>query len=181
MTNKSKSPNWAEVKRTLKDKSNAELLKLISDLYSSSAENKNFINARYAVGSHYLESYKKIISNSIYPDLSSKQWIKLSVGKKAITDYFKASGNELGKLELQMHYLEQGNLCTLNYGDIDERFYSSLESMFASILKSLRKQKSSEQEKYLDRLRVVVSSSESMGWGYHDCISQLLAKYENDV
>lgn len=128
-----------------------------------------------------MEDYKKIISTSVHPDLSNREKFKLSVGKKAIADYFRASKDELGKLELQMHYLEQGNECTLNYGDIDERFYSSLESMFASILASLKKQRSSEHEKYLARLRVVVSSSRKMGWGYHDCIRSLLAEYENDV
>lgn len=71
--------------------------------------------------------------------------------------------------------------CTLNYGDIGEGFYSSLESMFANILTSMKKQESSEQEKYLDRLREVVSSSKNIGWGYHDCIGDLLARYENDV
>ena len=34
--------------------------------------------------------------------------------------------------------VEQGVICTNNYGDIDERFYSSLESVYADAVALLR-------------------------------------------
>jgi len=179
MKKKTKGGSWRTAKTVLADKSKAELLKLISDLYASSSDNKNFIHAKCGVGSSGIEEYKKIISDSVCPDVYNNKTIKLSVGKKAITDYFKATKNENGKLELMVHYLESGNQFTLDFGDIDERFYLSLESMFSNILSLLEKQNDKTQLNILTRLREVVSSSQNIGWGYHDSIGDLLAGYEN--
>lgn len=173
-----KKPTWQDVKAILVDKENAELLKLIADLYSSSAENKLFIHSRYAVGEQALEPYKSIISLSLYPDVYKNKPIRLSVGKKAISDYFKATKDKAGQLELMVHYLETGNQFTVDFGDIDEQFYSSLESMFERILSTLKRQSSDVQEEYLTRLENVVSSARDIGWGYYDCISDMFAAYE---
>ena len=78
-----------------------------------------------------------------------------------------------------VHYLESGNQFTVDIGDIDERFYSSLESMFGNILSLLEKQNESTQRNVLTRLREVVSSSQNIGWGYHDALDDMLADYEN--
>ena len=178
MKKNTKNGSWRSTRTVLADKSKTELLKLISDLYASSSDNRNFIHARCSVGSGGLDEYKKIISDSVYPDVYNNERIKLSVGKKAITDYFKATKDEIGKLELMLHYLEAGNNFTLDFGDIDERFYSSLESMFSNILSLLKKQNANTQRNILTRLREVVSSSQNIGWGYHDSIGDLLAEFE---
>lgn len=175
-----KKPSWRDVKQILADKSNSELLKLIADLYSASADNKSFIHARYSDGESGIEPYKKIIADAMYPDVYSRKKLELSVGKKAITDYFKATKDELGKLELMTHYLESGNQFTVDFGDIDEGFYASLESMFANILTLLKKQTPEVQALYLKRLRLVVSSAKHMGWWYYDVISSLLTEYTID-
>ena len=84
-----KKPTWKDVKVVLVEKEKAELLKLIADLYSSSADNKSFIHSRYSVGGETLEPYRSIISVSLYPDVYKNKPIRLSIGKKAISDYFK--------------------------------------------------------------------------------------------
>jgi len=155
----SKKPTWRDVKAFLVDKDKSELLKLIADLYSSNADNKSFIHSRYSVGGQTLEPYRSIISESLYPNVYKNEPIRLSIGKKAISDYFKATKDRAGQLELMVHYLETGNQFTVDFGDIDEQFYSSLESMFERILVALRKQSADVQEKYLSRLEDVVSSA----------------------
>ncbi len=177
----SKKPNWQDVKAILVEKEKSELLKLIADLYSSNAENKSFINSRYAVGGQTLEPYRSIISESLYPDVYKNRPIKLSIGKKAISDYFKATKDTAGQLELMVHYLETGNQFTVDFGDIDEQFYSSLESMFERILAVLRKQSTDVQEKYFTRLENVVSSAKNIGWGYYDYISEIFGEYEAET
>ena len=116
-----KKPSWNNVKSILVEKEKSELLRLIADLYSSSFENKSFIHSRYGIGGQTLEPYKGIITESLYPDVYKDKPIRLSVGKKAISDYFKATKNKAGQLELMVHYLETGNQFTVDYGDIDER------------------------------------------------------------
>ena len=176
-----KKPVCKDVKSILAEKEKSELLKLIADLYSSSAENKSFIHSRYAVGGKTLEPYRSIISESLYPDLYKNKPISLSSGKKAISDYFKATKDKVGQIELMVHYLETGNQFTVDFGDIDEKFYSSLESMFERILATLRIQSTDVQEKYFSRLEDIVSSANSIGWGYYDYISDIFREYELEI
>ena len=103
--------------------------------------------------------------------------IRLSKGKKAISDYFKATKDKIGQLELMVHYWESGNRFTVDFGDIDEQFYSSLESMFGRILSALRKQPNNVQEQYLSRLEDVVASARNIGWGYYDYISAVFEEF----
>ena len=180
MANK-KKPTWKDAKSILIEKEKPELLKLIADLYSSSAENKSFIHSRYSVCGQTLEPYKSIMSDSLYPDVNKNKPIRLSVGKKAIADYFKATKDKVGQLELMVHYLETGNQFTVDFGDIDEQFYSSLESMFQRILTELKKQLADLQKKYFSRLEDVVSSARNIGWGYYDYISNIFSEYESET
>ena len=170
--------NWRDVKSILVGRENPELLKLIADLYSLSAENKSFINSRYPTGERTLEPYRSIIANALYPDVFKNKDVSLSAGKKAISDYFKATKDKEGQLELMVHYLESGNQFTVDLGDIDEQFYSSLESMFERIVAVLRTQSTDVQERYYPRLENVVHSARNIGWGYYDYISDLLAEYD---
>ena len=176
-----KKPTWKDVKSILGKKEKSELLKLIADLYSINSENKLFLHSRYSLDENALESYKNIISEALYPDVYKNKSLRLSVGKKAIADYFKATKNKAGQLELMVHYLESGNQFTVDYGDVDMPFYSSLESMFERILVLLREQSSIIQDEYYNRLEDVVVSAGNTGWGYYDCIREMLAEYEFDV
>ena len=173
-----KKPTWKDAKTILVEKEKSELLKLIADLYSSSTENKTFIHSRYSVGESNLDSYKSIISEALYPDIYRNKPIRLSVGKKAISDYFKATKNKEGQLELMVHYFESGNQFTIEFGDVDEAFYSSLESMFERILIALEKQPPVVQKMYYQKLKKMVSSARNIGWYYYDNISGMLAEYE---
>ena len=175
-----KNPTWKDVKAVLAEKEKPELLKLIADLYSSSVDNRSFIHTRYSIGGKSLEPYRTIISESLYPDVYTNKQIRLSIGKRAISDYLKATKDKIGQLELMVHYLESGNQFTVDFGDIDERFYSSLESMFDRIIAALRKQPSNIQEQYLSRLEDVVVSARCIGWGYHDYISDVFGEYLSD-
>jgi hypothetical protein len=173
-----KKPSWKDLKSVLMKKEKSELLTLISDVYSLSTENRSFLHSRYSIGEQTLEPYRKVISESLYPDVYKDRPIRLSVGRKAISDYFKATKDHLGQLELMVHYLETGNKFTVDFGDIDEKFYSSLESMFERITSSLRNQSKDVQAKYHPRLEKVVVSSQNIGWGYHDYISDIFGEYE---
>ena len=174
----SKKTTWKDVKSILVDKDKSELLKLVADLYSSSADNKSFINSRYSIGGKALEPYKSIITDSLSPDIYSDKPVRMSLGKKAISDYFKATKDKSGQLELMVHYLETGNQFTVEYGDIDEKFYSSLESIFDKIVALLILQPGKVQNEYHARLEYVVSSARNIGWGYYDCISDIFSEYE---
>ena len=170
---------WKDIKTTLLSKTDTEVMKLVKDLYALSEENKTFIHSRYNLGGDPLEPYKEIITEALYPDFNWNQPISLSTGRKAISDYYKSTKDKLGQIELMVHYLETGNQFTLDYGDIDEPFYASLERMFNRILNEIEKQPNNIQMKFLDRLQTVVISARDMGWGYYDYISEALIDYND--
>ncbi len=166
-----KKPNWSQVKAVLADQEPKELLKLLGDLYRLSKGNRVFIESRFLAGDEALEHYKKIIEDALYPDVYRNKPIRLSVGKKAISDYKKATNDTVGTLELIVHYLEQGNEFTAEYGDIDSQFYDSLCSMLDRILELLVDQSADVLDQYVPRLEQVVLRASGIGWGYHDYIS----------
>ena len=73
-----------------------------------------------------------------------------------------------------VYYIEQGNECTLDYGDIDERFYASIESMFEEVLKHLKKSTTEVVARFLPRLRKVVKEADGIGWGYYDYLADAI-------
>lgn len=56
--------------------------------------------------------------------------MSLSTGKAAISAYKKTINDTEGLLELMVFYVECGNKFTVDYGDIDEQCYYSIETMF---------------------------------------------------
>lgn len=169
-----KPVKWTEVKKVLANKEPKELLALIKDLYSLNQQNKTFIQTKYSLVDP-IEPYKEIIEESL--SLDYKKPIDLARGKKAISQYRKAVGDPKGILELMVFYVECGNDLTVEYGDIDEKFYYSLESMFEKALQTLSKSDKETIEEYLPRLQDIVKKAEGIGWGYYDTILELLYEY----
>ena len=118
-----------------------------------------------------LKPYKNIIRKALYPSINNS--ISLSTGKGAITAYKNTTNCREGILELMMFYIECGNKLTVDFGDIDEQFYYSLERMFQKVVDTIK----NNQELidiYLPRLKRVVKSAEGIGWGYYDTIEESL-------
>jgi hypothetical protein len=167
-------PKWQDVRRTLASKSQKELLDLIRDVYALHPEVKDFINARFLTSTQNLRPYKKTIQEALYPDVVHGEDLDLARGRKAINDYQKATNDPLGTLELMVHYVECGNQFTVEYGDIDEEFYVSVDTMFTQVVKTLQKSEQKVIDRFLPRLRTVVREAEGIGWGYYDAIAETL-------
>jgi hypothetical protein len=94
--------------------------------------------------------------------------LRIGDGRKAISEYKKAVGDPIGILELSIYFIECGHQFTLEYGDIDEKFYDSLESMFDKVLKMLKKFDQSTIDKYFPRILSLVYEVKGIGWGHYD-------------
>lgn len=168
--------SWSDVRAVLATQGSAQLLGVVRDLYDLSQENRDFLNSRYLASGNRLEPYKKAIDDAIYPNVYQSKPIRVSVAKKAISQYTKATGDQAGTLELMLYFVERGNQFTIDFGDINEGFYSSLESMFERILETLKRSDPEVVERLLPRLVVIRDTAEGIGWGYHDCLCEALAK-----
>lgn len=159
------------------EKASAEVLaRLVFDLCSLGDENKAFVEARLNATSDPLKPFKKRIDEALYPDVVSREPIRIGAARRAVTEYKKAAGDLPGVLELMMYYVERGTACTADYGDIDEAFYSSLESMYERLLKMLDTADGETKESFRSRAGAVVECARGIGWGYYDFLADRFAK-----
>ena len=166
---KSKNQTWIDVKRSVKKLEVSQLVELIKDLYQLSDENKNFLHARFQSGSVSLSKYKKIIYDSLYPDIfEDDDDFDYESANKAIEAYSKATNDNRGTADLMIYFVECGNKFTLDYGDINERFYNELVEMYRGAIKSVRKLPKSKQATFRKRLEKIMNSADGIGWGYYD-------------
>lgn len=171
-----KAKNWTTVRQKLSSCSERDLLGLISELYELSKENKNFLEARFLQDTSALDRYKAHIKRYLAPNepWKASQQISIREAKKAISDYKKASANAIHLIDLMVYYVECGTDFSCEFGDMDETYYASLESMFDKAVTLMKKQALYNVEDFIRRLEVVVRKASSFGWGYYDIISEIL-------
>ena len=151
-----------------------ELLQLIKDLYDLRSEVKDFLHALLLTSEQTLVPYKHTIQQSLSPDVIHGETLALSHGRKAISDYQKATKDPIDTLDLMTYYVECGTQFTVDYGDIDEAFYASLESMFTQVVTRLQHSDQDTIDRFLPRLTGVVRQARGIGWGYYDAIADTL-------
>ena len=166
-------PSWKDIKQVISGWSDKQLIGLVQDLYLLTPENAAFLNARLLQTSapqQTLAPYKKRIRAAVSPKQPWKQDVRLSEGRKAISEFKKANGNARDTLLLMTYYVQCGNDFTLEFGDIDERFYDSMCSMVRQIIDRLLKE---QDKKLVDEILPLLEKEfdrihGQMGWGYPD-------------
>ena len=165
-----------ELKNILKQQTKEELVSLLTECYKSNDKMKELVSAKYAgveTVIQLFEVYKKKIHDVFFPE-RMKETFKLSDAKKVITDFKKICSDEKMALDLMLYYVEMGVEFTDTYGDIDENFYCSIESMYTSVVKLLNKQENpSMYHEFQRRLQAVVDNTQDIGWGFHDALTEI--------
>ena len=155
MTNTTRKPGgWSAVRQHLTPWDKPALLALVKDLYAASEVGRDLVNARCQPGEssgETLEKYRRKIVEQFFPTRGFGK-LKLGEARKAIRDYRKATGNLPGTAELLMTYVENGARFTHEYGDMDERFYSSVESALDELAVLLRGEAQGMHPQFSDRL-----------------------------
>ena|SRR5437879_5975870 len=175
--------SWSAQRRHLATLDKPELLALVKDLYEAAADNRDFIQARCHAGEsggEILEKYRGKIVEQFYPARGEAK-LRLSEARKAIKDYRKATGNLSGTTELLMTYVEQAAEFTHEYGDIDERFYNSVESALDELAALLHGEARGMYLQLSERLARVEQITDGIGWGFHDHIGDVVARLEEEL
>ncbi len=184
MTKATKKPDgWSAVRQQLTSWDKPALLALVKDLYETAAGNRDFIQARCQAGEsggEILEKYRSKIVEQFYPARGEAK-LRLSEARKAINDYRKATGNLPGTAELLMTYVEQGAEFTHDYGDIDERFYNSVESALDELAALLHDEARGVYPLLSERLARVELITDGIGWGFHDHIGDVVGRLEEEL
>jgi len=175
-----KHGGWSTVRQKLTTWDKPALLALLKDLYEVAAENRDFIHARCQTSEgsgEALEKYREKIVEQFFPPRGDGK-LKLGEARKAIRDYRKATGNIPGTAELLMTYVENGTQFTQEYGDIDERFYNSVESVLEELAVLLSGKAREIYPQFRERLARVEQMADGIGWGFHDFIGDIVAQLE---
>lgn len=178
-----KPGGWSAVRQHLTTWSKPALLALVKDLYEVAAVNRDFIQARCQAdesGGEVLEKYRRKIVEQFFPARGFGK-LKLGEARKAIRDYRKATGNSAGTAELLLTYVENGAQFTREYGDIDERFYSSVESALDELASLLRGEARDLYPQFSDRLANVEQMTDGIGWGFHDFVADIVGRLEDEL
>jgi hypothetical protein len=178
-----KARGWSNVRQQLASWDRSALVALIKDLYETASVNRDFIHARCQAGENggqSLEVYRSKIIEQFFPARGYGN-LKLGQARQAIREYRKASGNLAGVIELLMTYVENGVKYTHKYGDIDERFYNSIESCLNELTELLQGKARSFYPQYVDRLTKLIDLSDGIGWGFHDFIEETIDSLEEQM
>ncbi len=187
-TKPTKKPGgWSKVRSHLATLDKPALLALVKDLYEAAAENRDFIQAHchggdpdVETGGEILENYRRKIVEQFFPARGHGK-LKLGEARKAIRNYRKATGNVSGTAELLMTYVENGAEFTHEYGDIDERFYSSVESALNELAALLLREAPGMYPQFIERLARVEQLAGDIGWGFGDYVADVVAQLDDEL
>lgn len=161
-----------KLKEYLHKQDQLEILDEILSLYKTFSVIKEYYDARLEPSAPHeiAQKYKKILEEQFCPKKGFPQ-LKYSVARKAISDFKKVCTDYLSILDLQLTYVEYGLECTLEYGDIDERFYNSMGSMFEDTLKDMEEY--GALKNFQKRCYNIHIQTKDMGWGFGEFIKDL--------
>ncbi|CAN5353633.1 hypothetical protein BH10PSE16_BH10PSE16_40960 [soil metagenome] len=175
-----KTGSWTTIRQQLALLEKPALLALVKDLYLAAPGNRDFLHARYPPqggGEEALEAYRRKIVEQFFPARGFGK-LKLAEARKAIRDYRKATGQLAGTVELMMTYVENGARFTQEYGDIEERFYDSVESVLDELAALLLGEARSLYPGFESRLARVKKMTADMGWGFGDHVREVVSELE---
>jgi len=161
-----------ELKQHLKNKSPDELVNDIAALFTKFDAVKEYYTMQLG-GTHspqLLDQYKSVIRHEFFPARGYGD-ARLSVARKAVNDYKKVSDSREGLIDLMLFYVEMGVQYTNQYGDINESFYSSMESMYDRATKQIAE--NNLQDQFQERCLRIVSDTSGIGWGFHDTLRDI--------
>lgn len=154
-----------ELKKTLEQFDKKELIRLIIDSAKLNKDNMEWLEIELQRPDELpelLEYHKTKILNALDSN-------DLRAAKKAISDFKKYSSDRESLIDLMIYYVEQGTEITIAYGDMYEKFYISMESMYWEVISNLDEWDDKELiEKFRPRLEKLVMITEEVGWGYSD-------------
>jgi len=160
------------LKQYLSQRSHDDLMSDIVDLFTKLDAVKDYYQMRLGGDSsgELLAKYKAAIQHEFFPARGYGQ-ARLSIARKAITDYKRISPSIEDLVDLMLFYVEMGVAYTNAYGDINEPFYSSMETMYERAVELINKH--NMQEQFAVRCTKIVGDTSSIGWGFHDTLAEI--------
>jgi hypothetical protein len=144
------------------------LIEILADLYKKNKQVKEYLDFYFKPNEDGLfEKYQAKVYETFYPKRGFGY--NLKQGKQYISEFKKLEASAALLAALMLFYVQTGIQFTNDYGDIDETFYNSLSSTYASALKLLKKEDLLDQ--FEERAFQLLLDSKNIGWGLNDSLS----------
>ena len=168
----------AQTKKVIKDLNRDECIELILEIVQACPQVREFLTIKFTDNqSDILEKYKQKVRYEFYPPRGFGR-LNLREAKKAISDFKKMSTDKDMLIDLMLYYVECCVEFTNEYGDINETFYNSAESVYYQIVKDVNKLGAFVYDRFAERLIAVVNDTSGIGWGFHDNLSDIYNELE---
>ena len=151
---------------------------MLQDLYAAAEGNRAFLHARFGLGEHPLQAYKKTIDRWLWPDVFRGQQTSLSRAKRAITKYKKALGDPVGLAELLVFYCERAAGFCRVVDHRDTTYLDALVQTFEQALKATGNLTGKVQNGFRTRLDHVLSIGRQLGNGVGDDMDVLVSEFD---
>lgn len=173
MTNKNLS--ITTLKKHLKTASHEQLVSDIADLFSRFESVRDYYQTKLAPedSSAVVKKYKTIIKNEFLPARGYGE-ARLSIARKAVMDYKKIGPDPTSLADLMLYYVEVGVAYTNAYGDINEAFYNSMETMYLRAVEFIVKH--NLEDVFEARCEQIVEDTQNIGWGFHDTLNEIFTE-----
>lgn len=173
MTNKNLS--ITTLKKHLKTASHEQLVSDIADLFSRFESVRDYYQTKLAPEdtSAVVKKYKAIIKNEFLPARGYGE-ARLSVARKAVMDYKKIGPDPASLADLMLYYVEVGVAYTNAYGDINEAFYSSMETMYLRAVEFIVKH--NLEDVFEARCKKIVEDTDGIGWGFPGTLNEIFTE-----
>lgn len=159
-----------DLKKQLNTMDKTDLIALICRLYKGSKQSQSMIDIELcgnAADEHLVVECQKQIRAAFFG-----KNLSLKAARKVIGDFKKVSRNQENVAELMLTYVECGVEFTNMYGDVDEAFYSSIESVFMDYVTLLNSMEHDGcYKKHAARLAKVCYNASDIGWGFSEEIA----------
>jgi hypothetical protein len=160
----------SDLKRALSKKTKGELVNEISTLCQKFPQIKEYYQAQMSGPKDVLNKHKSIIEKEfIEGKARGLPKARLSVGKKAISDFRKLTNDPELISDLMLTFVESVSWFSSEFGPDRETFYTSAENMFEKALKLM--EKSGLLGKYQSRAKKIVLNATD-GYGHQDSLHE---------
>jgi hypothetical protein len=173
----SKKPaRWSNVKAGLAGCDRQGLMSVIKDLYDANGSNRRFLHARFVPDAATLEEYRRLVADAVFPDPIGNRPIRLRDATAAIAEYRRSTGDVAGTVDLMLEFVEAGTEQAADLGYGDEAYFTALERKVTDIVGLLGALADGDRAAAIERLVEVQACAESIGCGYGDFLSEVVAK-----
>lgn len=163
-----------ELKKQLSSKTKDELIKDMAKICQKYPQVREYYMAQHGDARELLIKYKTIIENEfIEGKTRGFPQGRLSIARKALTDFKKLTKDPAMVIDLMLTYTASVSWFSSAYGPDEERYYKNPENMFEAALKLISQHHLEDQ--FRDQAVAIVKNA-CDGWGHQD---SLLERYED--